>query len=208
MKFESINHKYTEKVAEYMAQGWYINASTMSGHQGEISKIDLTNGIDIIRIMLTTKNEWCRKDETSYRSYHFDTVILTVGLAQPENCCTPNDSNTWNTLWNERLDVLYTETFYEIGERRGGKWYGTLEEAKAAQDKAQDRYEASRVNDREDVTENQQVKKVVIKAVRREKGMKSVSPCEITKIVRRHTDRGLRYEVSVRNKTVVIKTAA
>ena len=204
MKFESINKRYTEKVAEYLAQGYVINTATMSGHQGEISKIDLTNGTEIIRVMLQTVT--LRATENgSY--YHFDTVVLTVGVAQAENRCTPNSSDAWETIWNEKLDILYTETFYEIGRGRYEKWYGTREEAMAQQDKQNKRYEARRISDREDITDKPEVRKTVIKAVRRVKGMKSASASEIKMITRRHSEKGIRYEVIIRNKTVVLRAA-
>ena len=44
MKFIDINRKFTAAVSSYMAQGYYINAASMSGSQGEIAHIDLTDG--------------------------------------------------------------------------------------------------------------------------------------------------------------------
>ena len=44
MKKTTIERMYTAKVAELLNQGWHINATTMSGHQGEIAHIDLTDG--------------------------------------------------------------------------------------------------------------------------------------------------------------------
>ena len=44
--------EYTKKVNEYLQNGYYIYCATMGGTQGDVSKIDLTNGIEIIRIRL------------------------------------------------------------------------------------------------------------------------------------------------------------
>ena len=58
MKFIDINRKFTAAVSSYMAQGYYINAGTMGGSQGEVAHIDLTNGTEIIRVLLTTFNNY------------------------------------------------------------------------------------------------------------------------------------------------------
>lgn len=49
MKFIDINREFTAAANSYMAQGYYINAGTMGGSQGEVAHIDLTNGTEIIR---------------------------------------------------------------------------------------------------------------------------------------------------------------
>lgn len=46
MKFIDINREFTAAANSYMAQGYYINAGTMGGSQGEVAHIDLTNGTD------------------------------------------------------------------------------------------------------------------------------------------------------------------
>lgn len=43
MKFIDINREFTAAANSYMAQGYYINAGTMGGSQGEVAHIDLTN---------------------------------------------------------------------------------------------------------------------------------------------------------------------
>ncbi len=44
MKYIDINQKFTAKVAEYIAKGYTINTATMSGSQGEVAHVDLTDG--------------------------------------------------------------------------------------------------------------------------------------------------------------------
>ena len=201
MRFEDINRRFTEKVSEYMAQGYIINTATMGGSQGEIGKIDLTDGREIVRILLTNEHEYehCMENTTCH---DFNRVVLIAGVAQPENRCTPNSPDTWNG----RLDVIFREEFYEIGGRYGDtKWYGTREEAIAQQDKHWKRYDARRIEDRVHVTDNPKVREIVMRAVRRTNGMKTAKESEIARIVRRHTDKGVRYEVSIRRKDVVIQ---
>lgn len=56
MKFIDINREFTAAASSYMAQGYYINAGT-TGSQGEVAHIDLTNGTEIIRVLLTTAQQ-------------------------------------------------------------------------------------------------------------------------------------------------------
>ena len=44
MKYVDINKRFTEIVSEYIAAGYMMNTSSMNGSEGEISKVDLTDG--------------------------------------------------------------------------------------------------------------------------------------------------------------------
>ena len=52
MKKSEIMKIFTAKVAELMAQGMWINGETMRGTQGEICKVDLTDGQRLVRVLL------------------------------------------------------------------------------------------------------------------------------------------------------------
>ena len=58
MKYADINKQYTATVADYLAKGYTINTRTMCGSQGDYAHIDLTNGAEVIRIMVDTFHEW------------------------------------------------------------------------------------------------------------------------------------------------------
>ena len=135
MKFIDINRKFTAAVSSYMAQGYYINAGTMNGSQGEIAAIDLTNGTEIIRVLLT-----------SFNNFHgTEGVELIVGRVKDD--IKPNQEDRWSTVWNERLDVISSEKFYRLNRRAQDGFYGTEEEANAAEEKRFDRYKNRRCND-------------------------------------------------------------
>ena len=124
MNYTDINKKYTATVAEYMANGYTINTRTMSSSQGDYAHIDLTDGTEVIRIMVDTFHEWT--------NISLDGLEIIVGRADSE--VTPNSENDYHTFWNTNLDIISRERFYEIvADRRHGKFYGTLEEAIAAQ---------------------------------------------------------------------------
>ena len=178
MKFAEINARFTQIVAEYMGKGYTINTASMAGSQGEIGKVDLTNGTEIIRVLLGTFNHPCTR--INGRFYSFEGIELIVGRVTDK--ITPNSSSTFQTAWNEHLERLHTEGFYQIGreKRGGGKWYGTKEEAMAQQDKNWNRIIAWNVDSTKDLTDA--AKRIVLPFVRRQQGCKSVREAEITSV--------------------------
>lgn len=122
MKFIDINREFTAAANSYMAQGYYINAGTMGGSQGEVAHIDLTNGTEIIRVLLTTFNNYLGTEG----------VELIVGRVKDD--IKPNQEDRWNTVWNERLEVISNKKFYRLNNRAQDGFYGTEEEANAAPD--------------------------------------------------------------------------
>ena len=106
MKFRQIEAIYTEKVAEYIAKGYTVNASTMSGHQGEIAKIDLRKGDEIIRVMLDT--ERC--------SFH-SAVVIIVGRNTDDRIAKSTELHSYDTIWNNLLEI--------IEKRISGRWKRT-----------------------------------------------------------------------------------
>lgn len=144
MKYADINKKYTAIIAEYLAKGYTINTRSMCGSQGDYAHIDLTDGTEVIRILVDTFHEW---DKLS-----LDGLEIIVGRADSE--VIPNCENDYHTLWNSKLDIISRERFYEIGaDRRHGKFYGTLEKATAAQQLKVRRYIAKHQDSKsEDIT--------------------------------------------------------
>lgn len=115
MKYEEINKRFTAKVAEYMEKGYCINTGSMSGMQGEIAKVDMAKGKDLIRIMLTDIYEGAK-----------DGVVIVVGKVTDK--ITPHEtSHVSNIVWNEHLQIIErSEVFYHIGF--ASSWFGTSEE--------------------------------------------------------------------------------
>ena len=65
MTKNDIRNLYTQKVAELLAQGYQINPETMSGSQGEIAHIDLTNGSEILRVLIESRCSYSEAYATS-----------------------------------------------------------------------------------------------------------------------------------------------
>ena len=169
MKYADINRRYTEIVAEYMGKGYTINTASMSGSQGETCKIDLTNGTEIIRIMVDTFSDW-RNDLAG--------VEILVGKVTDEDV-RPHSNSGWATIWNNRLEILSTDRFYKIGEDRcHGTFYGDMAEAKAATTTRRSRYIARESTRR---TENITSKAVEIakRVIRREFGVKRICEADV-----------------------------
>lgn len=143
MKFAEINAKFSAIVSEWLAKGYVIHTPTMSGSQGEIAKVDLTDGTEIIRVLMTRFGEPCVWVED--REYNLEGVKLLVGNAGDN--AGPVRLSFFTTIWNEHLDVLSCEEFYEVGcvNRNGEQWYGTKEEALAQQKIQQERENARRI---------------------------------------------------------------
>lgn len=134
MKFAEINKRYTEIVAEYIAKGYTINAGTMSGSQGEIAHIDLTDGHSIIRVMIADVPEY-----DDYKS--IDTCQIIVGKCTDTRVEINSDERMGNTVWNNQLEVICCEKFYKVSRYSStGTEYGTKEEAETAEKKRGQRY--------------------------------------------------------------------
>lgn len=132
MKYIDINRKFTETVSNYIAQGYIINTASMSGSQGEIAHIDLTDGKQIVRILLDSFTEW-----EDYNQ--LEGLKLVVGIAADN--VKPNDNQRRDVIWNNRLGVISCEKFYEVSSNCDDSvFYGTREEAAAANKKRFERY--------------------------------------------------------------------
>ena len=205
MKFAEINAKFTATVAEWMAKGYSINTTTMAGSQGELGKIDLTDGKEIIRVLLDEFGSPCVKIDNRY--YHLEGAKLIVGRVKDN--IQPNVPSTYNTVWNNRLDVISCEEFYEIGraKRNGQKWYGTKDQAIAQQDIEWNRYLARHTEDHIELPEA--AKEIVLPFVRRQPKCKSIRLSEIskvTKVLGYHTENNhfkeyARYTIGARGQS-------
>ena len=170
MKYADINKKYTATVAEYLANGYTINTRTMSGSQGDYAHIDLTDGTEVIRIMVDTFHEWT--------DISLEGLEIIVGRADSE--VIPNCENDYRTLWNTKLDIISRERFYEIGaDYRHGKFYGTLEEATAAHKLKYQRYAAKhQVSKTKDITAK--AMEIAKRIIRREFNVKRICEADVT----------------------------
>lgn len=137
MKYIDINQKFTAKVASYIAEGYTINTATMGGSQGEVARIDLTDGKQVVRFLLDRFNDFDGFNRT-------EGLEIVVGI--PADEVKPNASKNHQTIWNNHLDVIYHERFYSLsGYRDDEPYYGTKEQAERANAIRFERFNARRV---------------------------------------------------------------
>ena len=167
--FEDIEKLFTEKVAQYIANGYTVNANTMSGHQGEVCKFDLRKGDEVVRILIDRTNKGWQK--IYYLLVGKNTDTLYGGMD--------------DTIWNNHLQEVERYDFYVISDMyREKPVLGTEEEAKRAFDKRLDRAALNpKYNDY--VTElSNEYKKVAYQIVRKKDGFNSIKLTDIKKVCR------------------------
>lgn len=173
MRYESINRKYTDIISEYIGKGYYFNTGTMSGSQGEIAHTDLTNGKEIIRIIVSGFSNFRECKEG---------IEILVGRVTEKYIAPNATGRTSKTIWNNKLEVIKSEKFYQIGDeqRNGTRWYGTEDEARAAVKKGQERYAIQKGKAKRVFSED--AKRIVLPFVKRQPKCKSVKLNEIESV--------------------------
>ena len=109
MTREDINRVFTEKVIDLIAQGYQIHTDFMSGSQGEIAKVDLSNGTEILRVFLDSR---LGIDLDGYSG-----LRIVVG----------RNTDKGGVIWNDHLEILSETKFFLVSANS----YMTPEEANA-----------------------------------------------------------------------------
>ena len=110
MNQNDIRRIYTEKVAGLLAKGYVLHPETMGGSQGEMARIDLTNGSEILRVLINRVGG-C---SDSYGEIY----AIIIGR------CTEKYSGYQHTIWNDRLEILSEIKLDQISDN----FYTTPEE--------------------------------------------------------------------------------
>lgn len=97
MKYAEVNKRFSEIVVEYIGKGYVINTGTMGGSQGEIARVDLTDGSEIIRVYADT-----------FADYENMVEGVEVVVGRAEKCVEPNEKNTAR-IWNDRVEIISRE---------------------------------------------------------------------------------------------------
>ncbi len=176
MLFKDINKRFTEIVMEYTAKGYYFNVATMAGHQGEIGKVDLTDGKQIIRILIE------RYFEYEQGIAGIEGIRIAVGRVPNSEKIQPNGTEILGTIWNNHLEIITEEVFYQLGRtgRNGDRCYGTYSEACAAQEKQINRWRNKQQYNQKVFTEK--AYHIVLPFVKRQPRCKSTKLADIEKV--------------------------
>jgi len=176
---------YTQKVTELLAQGYQINPETMGGSQGEMAHIDLTNGSEVLRVLIETRG--------SFGEAYGDLLTIRVGK------CTDDLTGGWKTIWNNHLDTRFEIKFDRLREG----YYTTLVDGKRCAEKRFARWKQKKIPDYTDLGDA--YKSIALHWLRRQPRMKSVKLEDITRVRRKHTRDGrVRYDIEARGKGYVL----
>ena len=195
MKFVEINAIYTQKVAEYIANGYTINTNTMSGHQGEIAKIDVRKGTEVIRILMD-----------SDRKTFNHAIVIIVGRCTEEGIGEITNQRDL-TIWNNRLEIIEKRTFWQMEkDYREVDYYLEGEAGENAIAKGRERRKAMYM-DEHPSREFVGVEKIVAKAVKRHlncPGFKSQNVRRVWKAWN-ETDKRYCYYVQTLKHTIPLR---
>lgn len=181
MNKDDISRIYTEKIAELLSAGYQINPWTMSGSQGEIAKVDLTNGSEIIRVLI----------ETSYEFRIGEIVTITIGRVVEQGGLT---------IWNHRLEVCSQIKFAQIAE----DYYTTYDEGVKIEEKRAQRFARCANLPSPDLSDA--YKMIALRWIQRKPRMKSCQLKDIKRMIRMDDGCGRnRYYITAKNKDFTIR---
>lgn len=194
MKYTDIEAIMSAKVAEYITKGYILSTTTMSGHQGEIAKVDMKKGNEIIRILLTSENAW--NDEGTIQK-----TTLTVGRAQDKVRSSRLFDTMATTIWNNRLDIIEETVWYSVDS--SADYFSEDKAEIIAQHKKQmERWrmrEALRyLKNGKDVT-GDKAKQIALAFVRKQRGEKRSKVEDIASIRRWYSEQydGMHYAIKM-----------
>ena len=107
IKMNYVNQLATELVSDYISKG-YVLSSTMSGHQGEIYKVDLCKDNEVVRIRV---DRGYSRNENENHSF-FDRMSVIYIVVERFN-------ELKGTLWNGKGEELNYIEFYEVDRHKG-----------------------------------------------------------------------------------------
>lgn len=99
---QDIRRAYTEAIIDLLAKGYFIFPDTMSGTQGEIAKVDLSNGSEVIRVFLDHSY-----DDDTFASQ----IVLIVGKAPDRTY------EHIGVIWSNKVEVLTKRIFQKVDKR-------------------------------------------------------------------------------------------
>ena len=185
MKRTELNNIFTNKVNSYLAKGYTFHLDSMSGSQGEIGRVDLTNGEEVIRIKLESARDW----EVGYGEYCF---TITVGRTTKVEEGLGRMSKT---IWNSDLEILEEEKFYSPSYE--SEYLTTKEEIETNYEKALDRRAARSLTKMEEITDTAIIK-ALLPYINHISGCKTVRVKHITRIQKQTLIHGgYRFYVSI-----------
>ena len=197
MKKQDIRNFFTQKVTELLNQGYTIFPDTMSGSQGEIAHIDLTNGSEILRVLLCRDRHW----ERGEGGYIGDTIHLIIGKADPD---TRVYDDWQGTIWNQRLEPRFEIEWAWIGRDTRSDWYTTMAEGRRISKLQWERYKTQHPDQHEELSDA--YKSAALKWLRKQPRMKTCKLEDVERVQRIRREDGTRsFEITAKGKKYTIR---
>jgi len=165
----NIREQFTLIANEYTKKG-YTFSITMSGHQGELMKVDLTNGKETIRIRLDREDAG---KELMYASIH---VIVVEKFDKSLN-------DIWTTLWNGKGELVDKIEYYPIDKYDKNIFTTDIEEYKAVQELRLARFHATNIKETKSYTSDK-AKQIALNFVHKQPKCKTKKIKDIDSVVR------------------------
>lgn len=200
MKYADINKRFTEIVAEYIANGYTINTDTMGGCQsGSLANVDLTDGKELIRVFVETKSVWDDFDackENGMEWFAYDEVSVVAGR------CTDNvriNKRKNDIVWNHHLEIISCDTFYKIGGYHSD-FYGTKEDSQNQQRKSRERHKNEKYETRKEKVFPAYANAIVLPFMKRQKGCKTIKLSDIERVIKEEYEGKKTYYVCAKKR--------
>lgn len=183
MNKDDISRIYTAKIAELLSAGYQINPWTMSGSQGEIAKVDLTNGSEIIRVLI----------EKSYDISINVNAVVTVTIGRVVR-------QYGRIAWNSQLEVRSQIKFAQVAE----DYYTTYDEGVKIGEKRAQRFARCANWPSPDLSDA--YKRIAWRWIRRKPGMKSCRLRDIESMTRMIDSCGkIKYEIIAKHEVFILR---
>lgn len=181
MKMKDISRKLNDIVKAYMMDGYMINIESMNGSQGEIGKVDLVKGTELIRVWIQSTHNY----HDSEIRYYGDVVTLRVGRWN-------NPASYKGTVWYSDITVIKEERFYRVSYNKD--WFtDDLDHAIACQNLRFKRVNDEPVIYKQRYWHDEKRQAIASKYMKRKQGYKRVSSQNITVIRSEHRGYFVNY---------------
>lgn len=208
---------YSEKIAEYLGKGYWINPASMhgnewgdfdfmdggykcKGHYSVLTRVDMTNGSEFITVAVIDRSYYYKYECKKPSEYTRNIEVLKA----PKNARA-------NDFWICKCETTWQFETYRIQ----GEFYGTAEQAESAADKRRERwsrpFEADPLTNRKTFT-SPLAKAYVLPFVQRQRGFKTATMKDITEVfkaVEKYKNKDIvSYRVKCKGKVLVLNASA
>ena len=124
MRKADIDKQFTEKISQFISEGYAFCTNTMTGLQNELCRVDLIKDNHFVRVMIQ------RDKSKEYR--------IVVGQKTVSN--KDITSMFTSTVWNDSLETIWSKEFVMLG----ADWFIPLEDAAPIMELRKERRENAR----------------------------------------------------------------